>query len=253
MKVVILAGGFGTRLGEYTELIPKPMVRIGDKPILWHLMNTYANYGHDDFYLALGYKADVIKDYFLNYSTLNSDFEVNLGSGVVTQLNKSALKWNVNLVDTGINTMTGGRVKRMKKYIGKDRFLLTYGDGLSNININDLIAFHESHGKLVTVSAVRPAARFGEIEIEGEKVVSFQEKPQLHSGWINGGFFVIEPEFLDLIEGDETLLERQPLEIAASKNELIAYKHEGFWQCMDTRRDHEVLESLWKTGAPWII
>ena len=253
MKVVILAGGFGTRLGEYTELIPKPMVKVGGMPILWHLMQSYAHFGHKDFYIALGYKAEVIKEYFLNYRTLNSDFKVNLESGKVNPLNDSNADWDVTLINTGANSMTGGRVKRMKQYLANETFLLTYGDGLSDIDLDKLIAFHKSHGKMVTVTAVHPSARFGELEMDGEKVLSFTEKPQLHEGWINGGFFVVEPAFLEFIDGDETLLEREPLERVANLGELMAYRHEGFWQCMDTRRDHEVLESLWKTGAPWII
>ena len=252
MKVLILAGGLGTRLSEYTESIPKPMVMVGGKPILWHIMKTYAKFDFKNFYIALGYKSKVIKEYFLNYRTLNSDFTVNLASGNVNPHQIDLVDWQVTLVDTGDESMTGGRVKRMQSFIGNEPCLLTYGDGVADIDLDALLAFHRSHGKMVTVSAVRPAARFGELEMDGERVTSFQEKPQLHDGWINGGFFVIEPEFFDLIAGDSTLLEREPLEQATNGGELMAYRHDGFWQCMDTKRDHELLESLWANGgAPW--
>jgi glucose-1-phosphate cytidylyltransferase len=253
MKVIILAGGFGTRLAEYTDVIPKPMVPVGGKPILWHIMQTYAHFGHKDFYVALGYKAEVIKEYFLNYRALNADFTVDIASGNVTPHYFDSVDWRVTLVNTGKDTMTGGRVKRMKKYIGNETCMLTYGDGVANIDINALLAFHRSHGKMVTVSAVRPAARFGELIMEGSRVKSFQEKPQLHNGWINGGFFVLEPAFFDLIDGDSIMLEREPLEQAALAGELMAYHHDGFWQCMDTKRDHELLENLWAKGAPWLL
>ena len=252
MKVIILAGGFGTRISEYTDIIPKPMIQIGSKPILWHIMNTYAHFGHKDFYIALGYKAEVIKDYFLNYSSLNSDFSVNLGTGKIKLHNSGAEDWNITLVDTGTNSMTGGRVKRMQPYIGDEPFMLTYGDGVADIDIDELLNFHTAHGKMVSISAVRPAARFGELEIEGSSVTSFQEKPQLQQGWINGGYCVAEASFFDLIDGDDTMLEREPLEEAANQKQLMAYKHDGFWHCMDTKRDHDLLESLWSDGAPWI-
>lgn len=251
MKVILLAGGFGTRLAEYTDVIPKPMVPVGGKPILWHIMQIYAHFGHKDFYVALGYRAEVIKDYFLNYRALNSDFTVDLASGAVISHQAALVDWRVTLVDTGDVTMTGGRVKRMMAFIGSEPCLVTYGDGVADIDINALLAFHRSHGKLVTVSAVRPAARFGELELDGDRVASFQEKPQLHDGWINGGFFVIEPGFYDLIGGDSTLMEREPLEQAAKMGELMAYRHQGFWHCMDTKRDHDLLENLWQRGAPW--
>jgi len=253
VKVILLAGGFGTRLSEYTDVIPKPMVAVGGKPMLWHIMKTYAHFGHKDFYVALGYKATVIKEYFLNYRALNSDFSVNLASGNVTPHQVDPVDWRVTLVNTGDDSMTGGRVKRMQPFIGNETCMLTYGDGLANIDIEALLACHRSHGKMVTVSAVRPTARFGELEIEGACVKSFKEKPQLHEGWINGGFFVIEPAFFDLIEGDSTLLEREPLEQATQAGELMAYRHDGFWHCMDTKRDHELLESLWAKGAPWAL
>ena len=252
MKVVILAGGFGTRLSEYTESIPKPMVLIGGKPILWHIMKSYAYFGHSDFYIALGYKAEVIKEYFLNYRTLNADFTVDLGTGSLTPHQQDEVDWKVTLVDTGLNTMTGGRVKRMKSFIGNETFLLTYGDGLSDVNLEDLLKFHKNHGKLITMTAVRPAAKFGELKLNRDQVSSFEEKPQLNEGWVNGGFFVMEPECMDLIEGDTTMLEREPLVAAAKQGDLIAYRHEGFWQCMDTKRDHELLSNLWAShSAPW--
>ena len=253
MNVILLAGGFGSRLNEFTEVIPKPMVRVGGKPILWHIMQTYANYGHKDFYVALGYKAEVIKEYFLNYRALNADFKVDLTSGKITPHQVDDVDWRITLVNTGENTMTGGRAKRMQNFLPNETFMLTYGDGVANIDIKSLLNFHKSHGKMVTMTAVRPAARFGELELEGDQVVSFEEKPQMHNGWINGGYFVIEPSFFDLISGDSTLLEREPLEQAAKLGELMAYRHEGFWQCMDTKRDHELLESLWLKGAPWAI
>ena len=251
MKVIILAGGFGTRFSEYTNTIPKPMITIGGKPILWHIMQTYAKFGHKDFYLALGYKAELIKDYFLNYRALNANFTIELGSGNILSHQLDHVDWKVTLVDTGDKTMTGGRLKRMKEFIGDEPFMLTYGDGVTDINLDEVLKFHRSHGKLVTMSAVRPAARFGELELEGDVVRSFKEKPQMHEGWINGGFFIIEPKFFDFIDDDSTLLEREPLEKATKLGELMAYKHKGFWHCMDTKRDHDLLESLWRSGAPW--
>ena len=252
MKVILLAGGFGTRLSEYTETLPKPMVRIGGKPILWHIMKTYAHFGHTNFYIALGYKAEVIKEYFLHYKTMNADFTVDLGEGTVTSHQLDELDWKVTLVDTGLHTMTGGRVRRMKPYIGNETCLLTYGDGLSNVDLNQLITFHKSHGKMITVTAVHPGARFGELEMKEKQVTSFQEKPQTGQGWSNGGYFVIEPEFFELIDKDMTILEKKPLEIAAQMGELMAFRHKGFWQCMDTKRDRDNLEEFWNTGkAPW--
>lgn len=253
MKVILLAGGFGTRLAEYTDVIPKPMVPVGGKPILWHIMQSYAQYGHKDFYVALGYKAEIIKEYFLNYRALNADFSVDLASGKVTSHQVDAVDWRVTLVNTGEATMTGGRVKRLRHFIGNETCMLTYGDGLSDIDMDALLEFHRSHGKMITVSAVRPTARFGELELDGACVKSFTEKPQLQEGWINGGFFVVEPEFFDLIEGDDTMLERSPLETASASGELMAYRHRGFWHCMDTKRDHELLESLYLIGAPWVV
>lgn len=250
MKIIILAGGFGTRLSEHTGTIPKPMVTIGGKPILWHIMHSYARFGHKDFFLALGYKADIIKDYFLNYRALNADFTVDLKTGAVMPHQLDSVDWRVTLVDTGENTLTGGRVKRMRRFIGNETCMLTYGDGLANIDIESLYAFHRKHGKMVTVTAVHPGARFGELQIEGDTVTSFEEKPQLDQGWINGGFFVLEPAFFDLLQGDGTMLEREPLERAALMGEFKAFRHEGFWQCMDTKRDQELLELLWAKGNP---
>jgi glucose-1-phosphate cytidylyltransferase len=252
MKVILLAGGLGTRLAEYTDSLPKPMVSIGGQPILWHIMQLFADYGHKSFYVACGYKAEVIKQYFLNYPALNADFTINLATGQVETVMKKEIDWQVTLVYTGVNSMTGGRVKRLQSLIGKETCFLTYGDGLANINLDDLLAYHRRHGRMVTVTAVRPSARFGELEISDGQVVSFQEKPQVRQGWINGGFFVVEPEFFDLIAGEDTVLEAEPLEKATALGELMAYQHEGFWQCMDTKRDRDLLESLWQSGkAPW--
>lgn len=252
MKVILLAGGFGSRLSEYTEAIPKPMVAVGGRPIVWHIMRTYAHFGHKDFYLALGYRADIIKEYFLHYRSMNADFSVDLTTGRMTPHQTDAADWRVTLVNTGLESMTGGRVKRMQRFIGNETSMLTYGDGVADIDLERLLAFHRSHGKMVTVTAVHPGARFGELEITGDRVDSFQEKPQTKQGWINGGYFVIEPGFFDLIAGDATILEREPLEQAAKMGELMAFRHEGFWQCMDTKRDLDALENLWQSGqAPW--
>ena len=229
MKVILLAGGFGTRLSEYTDTIPKPMVQIGGKPMLWHIMNIYAKYNHKDFIIATGYKSEIIKKYF----------------------SKNTENWNITLVETGKNTMTGGRVKRLQKIIGKETCMLTYGDGLSDINLDSLLTFHKKHKKLVTVLAVRPPARFGAIELKGDQVTNFKEKSHLGEGWINGGFFVIEPEFFNFIDGDDTYLEREPLEKAAREGQFFAYKHNGFWQCMDTKRDKDNLEEIYSKNALW--
>jgi len=254
MKVIILAGGLGTRLSEYTETIPKPMVTVGGRPIIWHIMRTYAHFGHKDFYLALGYKSELIKEYFLHYRSLNSDFTVDLDSGSVESHQIENIDWRVTLVNTGVGSMTGGRVKRMQSFIGNEPCMLTYGDGVADVDIGKLLKFHKSHGKMVTVSAVHPAARFGELCIEGNKVVSFKEKPQTGEGWINGGYFIVEPEFFDLIEHDQTILEHEPLEKVAAMGELMAYHHDGFWQCMDTKRDRDMLDELWNTDkALWRV
>lgn len=253
MKVILLAGGLGTRLAEYTDFIPKPMVPVGGKPILWHIMQIYAYFEHKDFYVALGYKAEVIKEYFLNYRALNADFSIDLASGVITPHQVDPVDWRVTLVDTGEKSMTGGRVKRLQKFIGNETCMLTYGDGVADIDLGELLAFHRSHGKMVTVSAVRPSARFGELELNDARVASFKEKPQIHEGWINGGFFVIEPAFFEMIAGDSTFLEKEPLENVAAMDELRAYKHYGFWQCMDTKRDKDSLEEMFLKGdALWL-
>ena len=253
MKVIILAGGLGTRLAEYTEVMPKPMVTVGGHPILWHILNTYAHFGHKDFFLALGYKAELVKEFFFHFYSLKSDFTVDLATGGISYHNSpTRVDWRVTLADTGQQTMTGGRVKRMRSYIGNETCLLTYGDGVADIDIDALLKFHRSHGKMVTVTAVHPVARFGEIALEDDRVSSFQEKPQTGQGWINGGYFVIEPAFFDLIEGDSTILEREPLERATAMGELMAYRHDGFWACMDTKRDRDMLEEMWNSGkAPW--
>jgi glucose-1-phosphate cytidylyltransferase len=230
MKVVILAGGLGSRISEYTGTIPKPMIRIGEKPILWHIMKIYSKFGYKDFYIALGHKGEIIKEYF----------------------SKNSFGWNINLIETGEETMTGGRIKRLKNYIGKETFMLTYGDGLSNININELLKFHEKNKKLVTMTVVRPPARFGVVKLEGEAVTYFKEKSKLDEGWINGGFFVIQPEFFNYIRDDKTYLEREPLEKLCQEKQLFAFKHNSFWQCMDTKRDLDRLQNLYSTEAPWL-
>ena len=252
MKIVILAGGFGTRLGEYTELIPKPMVNIGGKPIIWHIMKKFYKHNFNDFYIALGYKAEVIKDYFLNYKKSKSNIYIDLKEEKSNFANSEIEDWKINLINTGENTMTGGRLKKLQNYLDEGTFMLTYGDGLSDIDINKLINFHKEHGKMITITAVRPPARFGELSINSKnEVTSFEEKPQLKEGWINGGFFVIEPEFLNFIDGESTLLEKEPLERASELGELMAYKHEGFWQCMDTKRDKDLLEKIYLDRNPW--
>jgi glucose-1-phosphate cytidylyltransferase len=251
MKTVLLAGGLGSRLSEYTETRPKPMVEIGDHPILWHIMNIYAHHGYNDFVVACGYKAEVIKAYFDTFHLRHADFAVNLSSGQRNVFSSEAPDWNVALVDTGQATMTGGRIKRLAKHLG-GTFMATYGDGVADVDVKKLVAFHKAHKKLATVTAVRPPARFGGLEMDGEKVVRFSEKPQTGEGWINGGFFVLEPEVLDFIEGDKTSFELEPLETLASRGELVAYRHEGFWQPMDTLREKQLLERLWESGkAPW--
>jgi glucose-1-phosphate cytidylyltransferase len=254
MKVLILAGGFGTRLAEETARIPKPLVDIGGKPMLWHIMKIYSHHGFTDFLIACGYKSELIKEYFHNFAIRNNDYEINLATGVARQLNESSPPWVVAAVDTGLETMTGGRIGRLRKLIGGKRFMVTYGDGVGDVDIAKLVAFHEAHGKLATVTAVRPPARFGALEMEGDRVRRFSEKPQTDAGWINGGFFVFEPEVLDLMTDDATILERGPLETLASRSELVAFKHEGFWQPMDTLREKQLLEQLWESGkAPWKV
>lgn len=256
MKTVILAGGLGTRLAEETDQRPKPMVEIGGKPLLWHIMHIYASHGFDEFVIALGYKSEIIKRYFLDYAALNSDFSIDLATGVTTiDAKRSAIR-AVHLIDTGLDTMTGGRIKRLKEVLGNERFMLTYGDGLSNVNIKELLKFHESSEKLATVTAVRPPSRFGVLMLDqaDPQVRSFQEKPQSAEGWINGGFFVLEPEVLDLIDGDSTVWEQEPLGRLADKGELAAFKHDGYFQPIDTLRDKRLAESYWHSGnAPWKV
>ena len=244
MKVVILAGGFGTRISEYTDKIPKPMISLGGKPILWHIMQYYAHYGHNDFYIALGYKSEFIKEYFLKFNSCNSDFSIDLSTGKIKSYENNKLDWKITLVDTGEDSMTGGRIKKLRKFIGNETFMMTYGDGLSNVNLNKLITFHKKNKKLVTLTAVRPPARFGSLEIKGNNVSKFKEKSKTDENWINGGFFVMEPKFLNFIQNDNTILERGPLEQAAKKKQLVAYKHEGFWQCMDTKKDKDLLTEI---------
>jgi glucose-1-phosphate cytidylyltransferase len=254
MKVAILAGGLGTRLSEETTLRPKPMVEIGGKPILWHIMKTYAAYGFKEFVVALGYKGEYIKDYFLNYHHLAHSLTVNLRSGSIQVHDGDGEDWVVHLLDTGHETQTGGRVKRVAQFIGAEPFMLTYGDGVGNVNIPKLLAFHRAQGKLATLTAVRPPARFGQMVVEAGSVVQFKEKPQIGEGWINGGFFVLQPEIIHYIDGDQTAWEFESLEQLAAQGQLAAYEHEDFWQCMDTLRDVHNLERLWQTGcAPWKI
>ena len=254
MKVVILAGGYGTRLTEETESKPKPMVAVGPHPILWHILKHYAHYGHNEFLLALGYKGAVIKQYFRDYYSLGRDMSVATKSGEVLHHGRESEDWMVQLVDTGVDVMTGGRVKRLEKYIGKDTFLLTYGDGVCDVDIGELVRFHKKHGRIATVTAVRPPARFGHIELEGDVVSEFSEKPQAREGWINGAFFVLERAVLDYIDGDDTEWEKEPLERLAADGQLMAYRHDGFWQCMDTLRERKLLEQLWDSGdAPWKV
>ena len=252
MKVILLAGGFGTRLAEFKDTIPKPMVTIGGKPILWHIMQKYAEFGHKDFYVALGYKSEVIKEYFLRYRTLNSDFTVDLGNGAVTPHQLDEVDWRITLVDTGLQTMTGGRVKRMHQYIGKETFMLTYGDGVADVDLPKLVKFHQENQRVATVTAVRPPARFGSLHFDGDRVTHFNEKPDSGEGWINGGFFVLEPEIFRYV-GDESMpFERQPMEDLVKDGQLSAYRHEGFWQCVDNPRELRLLEDLWESGtAPW--
>ena len=254
MIVVLLAGGLGTRLAEETEVRPKPMVEVGGRPILWHIMKQYAHYGFKEFAVALGYKGDTIKRYFLDYATMNSSFTVKLSSGDAVRRGGCGEDWTVHLMDTGANTMTGGRLKRLAPLVRSGTFLMTYGDGVSNVNIKKLVEFHRSHGKLATVTAVRPPARFGGLEFEGDRVARFTEKPQVGEGWINGGFLVLEPAVLEYIAGDETHWELEPLERLAAEGQLMAYKHDDFWQCMDTLRELRLLEGLWSSGrAPWKV
>ncbi|QHE83741.1 glucose-1-phosphate cytidylyltransferase [Hydrogenophaga sp. BPS33] len=253
MKVVILAGGFGTRLSEETQNLPKPLVNIGERPIIWHIMKTYAAAGLDDFVICCGYKAHMLKSYFVNYFSENYDIKVHLGENRVEFLGGPSERWTVTLVDTGLDTMTGGRIKRIASHVGNEAFCLTYGDGLANVDIKALIAFHRSHGRLVTVTSVPSPGRFGILDIdEQQNVTRFHEKPDNEMGWINGGFFVVEPAAINYIRDDQTSWEREPLEKLARDGALAAFPHRGFWHPMDTLRDQRELEALWKSGAaPW--
>jgi glucose-1-phosphate cytidylyltransferase len=254
MKTVILAGGLGTRLSEVTGQIPKPMVEIGGKPILWHIMTIYARFGFHEFVVALGYKGEVIKEYFLNYRAIHSNLSIDLSSGSTEIITDNAMDWRVHLIDTGLNTQTGGRIKALKDTIGHETFFLTYGDGVADIDIPQVVSFHRSHGKLATVTAVHPPARFGGLVLRGNQVVEFSEKNQAQEGWINGGFFVLEPEVLQYIADEKTMWEKEPLEKLAADGQLMAFFHEGFWQPMDTLREQRLLQSLWETGkAPWNV
>jgi glucose-1-phosphate cytidylyltransferase len=253
MKTVILAGGLGTRISEESHLKPKPMIEIGERPMLWHIMKTYSFHGHHDFIICCGYKAHIIKEYFADYYLHNSDvtFDFRNGNTLETHSN-TAEPWRVTLVDTGLKTMTGGRLQRVQKYVGDERFMLTYGDGVSDVDINKLLEFHAAHGKLATITTVRPEGRFGMMDLTGHRIDSFREKSQADTGWVNAGFMVFEPQTFEYLVNDETILERDPLERLAAEGQLMAYKHEGFWQCMDTQRDKQLLDELWHDGgAPW--
>ncbi len=254
MKVAILAGGLGTRLQEETMVKPKPMVEIGSRPLLWHILRGYAAHGFREFVIALGYRGEVIKNYFLNYRQQTTNLTVCLRTGEVKVHDGPCEDWVVHLLDTGVETQTGGRIRRVAQFIGKEPFLLTYGDGVSNVDIRALVEFHRSQRRLATVTAVRPPSRFGGLWFDGDLVARFEEKPQIGEGWINGGFFVLEPGVVDYIDGDDALWEREPMERLAKNQQLAAYRHEGFWQCMDTLRDVRLLESLWQSGeAPWKV
>lgn len=260
MKAVILAGGYGTRLSEETAVRPKPMVEIGGRPIIWHIMKSYAEHGIDDFIICCGYRGEILKEYFLNYSRSEADLTIDLRSGSVELHRHPSESWRVTLVDTGLTTMTGGRVRRVRSYLDDETFCLTYGDGVSDVPIRDVIDFHRREGALATLTAVQPPGRFGALTLHPgvNRITHFQEKPESGDGgdeaWINGGFFVLEPEAIDYIEADATVWEREPLERLASENQLTAYRHHGFWQPMDTLRDKQVLESLWDSGeAPWAV
>jgi glucose-1-phosphate cytidylyltransferase len=252
MQVILLAGGRGTRLSEETSTRPKPMVEIGGKPILWHIMGMYAGHGFKDFLVACGYKGEMIKEYFHNFFVHNSDYLIDLRDGSHEVLSTNGIDWRIAVIDTGIDTMTGGRVLKLRKWVGEQTFMVTYGDGLGDIDISSLASFHKSHGKLATVTAVRPPARFGALGLCGDEVREFSEKPQTGEGWINGGFFVFEPGVFEYLKGNDSVLERDTLEQLAADRQLMAYRHSGFWQPMDTLREKNLLESLWESGsAPW--
>ncbi|MEG2520668.1 MAG: glucose-1-phosphate cytidylyltransferase [Christensenellaceae bacterium] len=256
MKVVILAGGFGTRISEESHLKPKPMIEIGERPILWHIMKYYSAFGYNDFVICLGYKAYSIKEFFADYFLHTSDITFDFSEGnKMTVHNNFAEPWKVTLIDTGLHTMTGGRVRRIKEYVDNKPFMLTYGDGVADVNIDELVRFHKQHGKIATMTAIQPLGRFGMLDINnGNSISSFREKLQQDSGWINGGFMVLEPAIFDYIENDSTVLEKEPLEKLAKEGQLMAYKHDGFWQCMDTMRDKMLLDTLLlENKAPWKV
>lgn len=256
MKVVILAGGFGTRISEESHLKPKPMIEIGEKPILWHIMKLYSYYGFNEFIICCGYKQHIIKQWFADYYLYNSDITFDFASSNrMTIHNNVAEPWKITLIDTGLHTATGGRIKRIKEYVGNESFLLTYGDGVSDINIKKTMQYHRNHGKIITMTTVQPDGRFGVVEIDQSNTIKkFTEKDKSDVGWVNGGFMVVNPEVFDYIEGDHTTFEKEPLTNLSSDGQLIAYKHNGFWQCMDTQRDKGKLEELWKSGsAPWKV
>lgn len=256
MKVVILAGGFGTRISEASHLIPKPMIEIGDKPILWHIMKYYSHFGYNEFVICCGYKQYVIKEFFADYYLHMSDVTFDFSNeNKMTIHNNTSEPWKVTIVDTGLNTMTGGRIKRVREYLGDEPFMVTYGDGVSNVDINALVDFHFSHGKTATITAIQPGGRFGMLDIdESETIRCFKEKSKEDGGWINGGFMILNPEIMNYISGDDCIFERYPLETLAQEGQLKAFKHDGFWQCMDTMRDRELLEKYWYNGqAPWKV
>ena len=252
MKVALLAGGFGSRLAEETEVRPKPMVEIGERPILWHIMMHYHHYGFNEFIIALGYKGEYIKRWMRDFAEIEGNMTVKTSTGEVRLYDNSCPDWTVHLVETGLQTLTGGRIKRIKPWIDDETFMLTWGDGVSDVDLDRLLAFHRSHGKLATMTAVRPPARYGHIEFKGDQVMRFTEKPQTAEGWINGAFFVLEPGVFEYIDGDNVMWEQQPLERLAADGQLMAYRHDSFWQCMDTLREKHLLEKLWQSGgAPW--
>lgn len=252
MKVGILAGGYGSRLAEETDIRPKPMVEIGGMPILWHIMMIYASHGYSDFAVALGYKGEYIKRWFRDYGAFGGSMSVNTGTGSVTRHVDGAPDWNVDLVETGLATMTGGRIKRLAEWMGGGTFMLTWGDGVADVDLDKVLAFHRAHGKLATMTAVRPPARYGHIEFDGDRVMEFSEKPQTGEGWINGAFFILEPEVTEYIDGDHVMFEHEPMRRLAADGQLMAYKHDSFWQCMDTLREKQILQKLWESGkAPW--